>query len=165
MIPSRKLSKFRVAVAISIALVMMAFLASSAFVLKSYIRRWISGDPSIHQQLNIELDNIPTPAQAVRVHHVDNFKGTQGNIVNSYKTSLRYDDIRVYYDRELQGRGWKLYGESKVTSWGNDLGESQRIYCKPPLALDIYFPGQNETGIGYTYSLSVSWRLVDECPS
>src|ERR1043165_3427782 len=157
--------RYEVAIAAGIAMVVVVFFASLILGVSGYLARWIHGDSSIHQELNSELSKSPDPANAVKVDYVDSFKGTSGAAANSYKTTMTDNEIRAYYDQEMQRRGWKLYGESKLTSWDKDLGESQRIYCKQPLAADIYFTGQNEAEFGYTYSLSISWRVVDECPS
>ena len=117
----------------------------------------------MRQRLDRELGGIPTPPEATYVRHVNSFKGTHGSVANYYATSLSYDEIRAYYDRELEMRGWKLKGESKLETWRKDLGESARVYCRDPLAVEIYFTGKNEAAFRYRYALSVNWRVVEEC--
>jgi hypothetical protein len=117
----------------------------------------------MHQRIDRELHEIQTPPRTFQVQHIDGFRGTHGNVVKYYTSNLTREDIRAYYDQQLAIRGWRFKEESKLESWGKDVGESLRIYCKDVIAANVYFTGKNETVKGYTYSFSVSWRVVDEC--
>jgi hypothetical protein len=155
--------KSRVIIAFTVALLIITLTVGSCFALRAYLRRRADQASQIHRRLDRELNNIKSPAGAIKVRHVDAFKGSHGNVGDYYKTSLSNDEIRAYYDRELETHGWNLKGESTLTTWGKDLGESLRTYCKDPIAANIYFTGKNESVLGFNYSLSISWRVVDEC--
>jgi hypothetical protein len=145
-----------------LAIVIVLMVVTAGFGLKRYLsQRALALE--MRQRLDRELADMPVPAQATKIRRVGSFKGTHGSVANYYATSLRYDEIRAYYDRELATRGWKLNGESKLQTWGKDLGESERIYCRDPLAVSIYFTGENEAAFGYRYAVDVNWRLVEEC--
>jgi len=147
----------------AITIVLTLFLLGSVFGLMRYLNHQAERSSEMHQRLDRELSEIQNAPGTAQVQHVDAFRGSHGNVANYYKSSLSYDAIRAYYDEELKKRGWKFKQENKLETWGKDLGESLRIYCKNPLAADIYFTGKNQMVKGYTYSLSVSWRVVDEC--
>jgi len=162
---SFKQAKSRLVAPATIAVAVTVLMVGSTLALLAYLRNREKQSSSIRQQLTWELDNVQSPTEAVQVRRVDAFKGTHGNIANYYKTNLTYDELRNYYDGELERRGWKLRTEKKLTTWQKDLGESLRTYCKGPFAANVYFTGKNETALGFKYSLSVSWRLVEECGS
>jgi hypothetical protein len=143
-------------------LVALGGVAAGLFLIK-YVVQEAQLALEMRQRLDRELASIPVPPQATQTGHVASFKWTQGTTANYYATRLSYDEIRAYYDLELANRGWKFYGESKLETWGKNLGESERIYCREPLAVSIYFTGKNETAFGFRYSVGVNWRLTEEC--
>jgi hypothetical protein len=110
-----------------------------------------------------ELNEIMPPSGATVTQHNVSNKWTQGVIGNYYRADLTYEQIRAHYDGEFARHGWKLKKQIPLTSWGNDLGESQTIYCRGNHAADIYFTGNARTQFGYRYALDISWGL-DYCP-
>lgn len=148
-----------------LAILVVLLVVGAALGLRRYLSQRAQLAFEMHENLARELTNIPMPPQTNHVRHVDAFRGSHGNVANYYTTSLSYDEIRAYYDLELETRGWKLKGESKLETWGKDVGESSRIYCKNPIAANVYFTGKNEVALGFKYSVSISWRVVDECGS
>lgn len=146
-----------------IAILVVLVVVGAGFGLRKYLSQRSQLAFEMRQRLDRELAAIPLPPHTTQVQHVSSFKGTHGSVANYYATSLSYDEIRAYYDGELETRGWKLKGEFKLKTWDKDLGELSRIYCRDPLAVSIYFTGKNEAAFGFRYSAGVSWRVVDEC--
>ena len=91
-----------------------------------------------------------------------NYKATYGTsqalVTCSYKTRLKYPEIRAYYDSELRKHGWKLSEERSTRDWGNDLGGKSAAYCKGEYRAHLQFAGE-QANYGWDYALSLSWGL------
>ena len=109
------------------------------------------------------LREIIPPVGATVTQHNDSNKVTQGVIGNYYQADITYDQIRSHYDAELGRHGWKLKKEERLTTWDNDYGELQAIYCRGNYAADIYFTGNRKNELGFRYALDISWGL-GYCP-
>jgi hypothetical protein len=146
-----------------ISLLAVSLVATATVIaIRKYVSRKISQAEVMRLELQDEMDKIEHPSTAIRIQHNSNFKVGQGNIADYYKTRASYDEIRSHYDSELAKHGWQFREESKLSTWGKDLGESERFYCKGSVSADIYFTGQRENELGYRYSFGLSWGL-DSC--
>ena len=88
-----------------------------------------------------------------------------------YKIDLPPDQIRSYYDTELERAGWKYIGTKPVEAFQRYTGGTQNLFCKGETATTLFVTGQDEERLGYTYSLSLNWGMssgyvwgVVDCP-
>jgi hypothetical protein len=122
--------KPRIGLIVVVSVVIIAGTVTLTLLLKRYLGQQVEQAAALRQQLQNELNRIEPPPSSIPVRHVGGFKGTHGNYAIYYQANLTHDDIRSHYDRELAKHGWKLKKESKLTTWGGDKGESQRIQLR-----------------------------------
>jgi hypothetical protein len=111
------------------------------------------------QELEHELSSLTPPSSAVRTAHHSIFKSDHGNLADDYKSGLKYNELRAYYDAELAKRGWLFKKESPLLSWGANHGEIMAFYCKGQTSAELYYTGQEGSRLGYTYSFGLSWGI------
>ena len=114
-----------------------------------------------HQQLIGEFSTITTLPNSSLVGRLDTFSvwnSHKASVGATYVSEAQFSDIREFYDRELQSRGWHFAQDRSLTQWGKDLGRRELIYCKGELAASIEYAGQKPQR-GWTYALRLSWGL------
>ena len=116
----------------------------------------------ILKRLETDFKMIPPLPNAVELRCGSMHKTRQGDVSCEYKTGLPYEQIKAHYDRELRNRGWTFVKERPVKIWSKDYGGKEAIYCKGIYDATLQYAGA-EPGIEWTFGLSLSWGLSDEC--
>ena len=136
--------------------------AASVYLAKLYLRA-VEKERSIAQKIQNDLERevsaIAPPPEARLVRH-----GTLPGVISlSYKTDLTYQEIKMFYGKELTEHGWKYLEESSLPYDGRDSGGMELVYCKGGYAADIQYAGGEEELFGWRYAFSLSSGLQTEC--
>ncbi len=121
----------------------------------------LSGEPSgaVKQaELERQFANIPKLPGSVPTELNKIYKSDRGKI-GFYKTSSTADQIKSYYETELEKLGWKHIGEKKVESYQKFTGGTQNLFCNGEIAATLFITAQDEQRLGYTYSLALNWGM------
>jgi hypothetical protein len=133
--------------------------AASLLIYRSHIAEKNQLAEARQKALEVEFRAMEQPTWSVPTQRDSIYKSDHGNIAVYYKTDRNYREIRAYYDRELEKQGWTFRREKELTTWGRQRGEWMAFYCKGQTSAEIYYTGEEETALGYRYSLSLSWEL------
>ncbi len=82
-------------------------------------------------------------------------------VIASFKFNNDFNEIKLYYDGELEENGWKFWKIDRFEDRVDDLEENYILFCKDSYIATITHYGKNSDH-GSTYSLSLSWGL-DVC--
>lgn len=118
---------------------------------------------AIQKQLESEFRQIKSPPNGRSLRYAATHKNQQAEVSSDYLSSLGYQEIRAFYDPELNRSGWKFVKEEPKKTWGQDYGGKQTFYCKGPYTATLEYAGQAQNQLGWTYSFALSWGLFDEC--
>lgn len=109
----------------------------------------------VEGQLERELSLIKPYPRASLTRSEQSHKGRQALVTRRYNTTAGYQDLRKYYEAELENHGWRFVSEKSVYHWWRDFGGKTAHYCKGGLSADIEYMGQDNAGVGdYVLSLS-----------
>jgi hypothetical protein len=108
-------------------------------------------------QLEKELAELPIPSGVTVGHHSSIAKSTSGLVGNSYEGNLTYEQVRAHYDRELAQRGWVFREQHPLTRWGENVGQSETIYCRGNQSANIFWTGNEQAAAGFRYGLDLGW--------
>jgi hypothetical protein len=113
---------------------------------------------ALHLEVLREFHSIAAPTGAVQKYPSDNhslLRNHQGSVGAEYYTHESESDIRRYYDRELEVKGWRLVA---VKDWDK---EREVFFCKPPLYASLEFlgdiPASERSSEKFAYAFQVSW--------
>ena len=113
----------------------------------------------LHHKVLQEFHLIALPSGVVERYASDNyslFRNQQGSVGADYFTNEPESDIRRYYDRELEAKGWRL---AQISDWRT--GEREVFYCKPPLYASLELlhdiPASEHSSERFEYAFHVSW--------
>ena len=149
----------------SLVALLLALLAILIAVwrVRYHVREQYWRDQSMRSSAEEEMNKIQHKPSSIRVQHDRIFKGGQGSISSYYQSKASYDQLRDDYDLQFIKLGWNFKKESHSLTWGKDMGEITRYYCKGPLGVDLYYTGNRETELQYRYAIEIGWGLLD-CP-
>jgi hypothetical protein len=122
---------------------------------------WVLNAPraaEAEERLSAELSALNPPPGAVLIRRHASRKPKQALAGESYQSSLNYDQLSEYYDREMARGGWQFVEERPVRDWGRDFGGAAKRYEKGGFTAELVYPGENSDA-GYTYGLDLSWGL------
>jgi len=117
----------------------------------------------IQKDMEGEFKMIEPLPGATQLRYGSMHKTHQGDVGGDYKTDKSYEEIRKYYDRELNNHSWRFVKEEPVKIWRRDYGGKEAFYCKGIYTATLQYSGQEEKDVGWTYSFGLSWGLFDEC--
>jgi hypothetical protein len=112
----------------------------------------------VEADLEKEFRAIRPLPEAIAIGFNVSHKTNQALASDTYRTSLKYAEIRDFYDQELAKHGWTLYEEEQMKDWGKDLGGKSARYCKGTYRADLQYAGEGAS-YGWDYAFSVSWGL------
>jgi hypothetical protein len=112
----------------------------------------------VQAELENELRMISPPSGATSAGLHRSNKPRQALVSNTYCSSLKYVEIRNYYDKELANHGWTFYREVPLKDWGRDFGGKEAEYCKGPYRATIEYAGDGVAD-SWNYAFSLSWGL------
>jgi len=114
--------------------------------------------PAKQAALVRQFDAIPKLPGSVPTELNQIYKTDRGKI-GFYKTDMKPDQIKSYYDNELAKLGWKYVGEKKVEAFQKFSGGSQYLFCNGETAATLFTTAKDEAWLGYTYSLALNWGM------
>ena len=106
--------------------------------------------------LERQFDSIRKLPGSVPTQLNEIYKTDRGKI-GFYNSELNSDQIKSYYENELDRLGWKHVGEKKVEAFQRFSGGTQNLFCNGEVAATLFITGQDEARVGYTYSLALNW--------
>ncbi len=112
----------------------------------------------VQADLEREFRAIRPLPDAIAIRSHVSHKTSQALASDTYRTNLKYSQIRDFYDQELTKNGWTLYEEKDMKDWGRDLGGKSARYCKGTYRAALQYAGER-ADYGWDYAFSVSWGL------
>jgi len=103
--------------------------------------------------LERQFEAIPKLPGSVPAQLNQIYKTERGRI-GFYESELNRDQIRSFYLSELVKLGWKHVGEKDVEAF---IGGTQSLFCNGQVAATLFITGQEQTRLGYTYSIALNW--------
>jgi hypothetical protein len=164
--PVKSLSGFPRAHAIALlAAVVVVLVGITGLGLYVYRNLRVNGQraEAIQKELEIEFGRIKTPSDTRSLRYSSTYKIHQAEVGSDYLSSFSYQDLRSFYDPELNRNGWRLLKAEPMKLWGRDYSGKQTFYCKGPYTATLQYAGQASDQLGWTYSFALSWGLFDEC--
>lgn len=109
-------------------------------------------------ELERQFDGIPKLPGSVPTELNKIYTSDRGKI-GFYKVSSTPDEIKSYYETELEKLGWKYIGTKKVEAYQRFTGGTQNLFCNGEVAATLFVTAQDEQRLGYTYSLALNWGM------
>jgi hypothetical protein len=131
-------------------------------VYAAYKKAWVAEaqrEELTRRELTAEFEGIAPPPDDVVIRH-----GMMIGLVSSdYKSGLTWEKIKNHYNEELLKHGWRYIREDPIIYDGHNYGGASALYCKRPYAVSVEYAGGQESQFGFTYGISFSAGLYDEC--
>jgi hypothetical protein len=114
--------------------------------------------------LRRELTELPPPPNSRIIRTKESPSWDHILLERSYKSPKTYDDLKQYYGRALEAKGWRLKEENNLRDFARGVDIRELLFCKPPYASILHYDGEKPEQ-AETFTLSLSWGLHSICNS
>lgn len=86
-------------------------------------------------------------------------KSMLASVHKSYRSSARFDDVKMFYATQLTQTGWQLTEDRTLKNgWSRDLGGRELRFEKDQYYVAIEYIGEKAIEPDWNYAISIGWN-------
>ena len=85
-------------------------------------------------------------------------KSISASVHKSYRSSARFEDVKMFYATQLTQTGWQLTKDRTLKDgWSRDLGGRELTFERGQFSVVIEYIGEKAIEPDWNYAISVGW--------